>query len=445
VTTSAEDQAVPGWPGGPAPVSAGWAAALAGEGAPRVIRIYRDGTGRVQRAAAAARTDRLAVMKHSSSLRSAARDYLPRSHDDGLDVRRVDRFLAARGLSAPPAVLLTKPEVAAFRDTLLDRFGWSTRSLDLMASPSSGQTWTAGGYEASLGLVVMIRDYAMERLNGPGYTEALLVHEKAHGNDVDNNVMCEKEDGQFSYFHNRTGFSCAEQGPSTGAPTQGSFLEEGFADYLAGEYSTSQLGRWYGPWPYGDRPPLDAPLDQVPDQYFWRDAYHPGCLAFGFGVLAASGLKLLMDRDPRLWPALVSARTSVKGLRDVARIVESADTGLYDRLRRLDYNTDDFAAGFTTIQALPPRSLAVGSTPSWSNARRERLTMRQLETGLSLPEAVRTARTASARQGPLRPGTGHGHSTAASPGREQPARGRPPTRKTRSARGSGTAQGRGAD
>jgi hypothetical protein len=381
VTASGEHGAAPPSPAaGAAPGSGGLAAAIAGRAAPRVTRVYRDRAGRVRGAAPASPADAQAVIERRAKLHDTVRAYLPPSFEHGLDVQRVDRFLAARGLDAPPVVLLTASTAARVRDGLA-RLGYSHSVLDGLAS-HDGQA--EGAHFGELGIAVAMRDLALERLNGTAYTEAVLVHEKAHGSAVVNDIVIYRtQDGHAEYFPARRGFYCPDQRRRTALEDQGAFLEEAFAHYLAGEYVRSELGMPNGVWRRGAQPSWVAGLPDLPARYLWgaSTAHAKGASGVRYtpAAFAAAGLELLIDRRPELWPALVSARTSVSGLRDVARIIESVDAGLYGQLRRLDYNEKDFTAGLAAIRsslARSPRVTAIGprsrGLQGWARSRRDK-------------------------------------------------------------------------
>lgn len=52
----------------------------------------------------------------------------------------------------------------------------------------------------------------------------------------------------------------------------------------------------------------------------------------------ASLLEQLMDRNPRLQSALIKARMSDEGLRDLAKEVDKIKRGLYGKLLRVEYS-----------------------------------------------------------------------------------------------------------
>jgi hypothetical protein len=68
------------------------------------------------------------------------------------------------------------------------------------------------------------------------------------------------------------------------------------------------------------------------------------------GALAGYAIGLLADEEPALHDALVASRGSIGGLRDVAKILNSIQPGLYKDLRKLQYNKDDFSAGLKLVK-----------------------------------------------------------------------------------------------
>lgn len=255
---------------------------------------------------------------------------------------RVDNFLIDKGLSPSRAILLNPEDVPVFRQKLAD-FGWSHPLLDeLGVERENGFTWMGGNFD-DLGLVVMVRSPQIEEANGTAYTEATLLHEKAHSAHAFDDLIYTKAGTNINYWVPRHGHGIAAK-----AGSEGAFFEEGFAELLAAEYMKEQMGMPNGVWDEDITVPTKTG-DDLPGIYAWK--VDDSKFLYANSAIAAHGLELLMVEKSELYQALLKARNSVEGLRQVAQVVDSVEPGLYPKLRKLSYSEAGFSEGLHDIKS----------------------------------------------------------------------------------------------
>ena len=327
------------------------------EQAPRDTRVtlrYTDDEGHLGARQAPDNIGRVLARQaeHNSAL---ARELAPPSREVGVNMDRVDRYIEAKGLYAAPALLLTRSEIATFRDRLASA-AFRSSALDELAEPEiEGGRIVVGEYIAELGMVIVAIDASipdMDESIRAAYLEAFVVHEKAHGSShISNDLTYEPE--QFAR-RARSGFATNKvqpgESPSIEQASVGSFFEEAFAEFVTGEYVRDELGLPRGFW--GDEgvpvhkgdPEL---LSKIRGVYLWPQT--DGGFNYGSAAIAATGMELLIDLRPELYQAVYHSRNSVNGLRQVARVVNSIEPGLYERLRQLEYSQADFFTGLSEV------------------------------------------------------------------------------------------------
>ncbi len=160
---------------------------------------------------------------------------------EGINTERVERFFNSAGLSLTDYRLITRDQVPQVNDLMKDIYFEGEEK---------------GYHITTLDIIFVLRNPTEEEINGPEYTEGILVHELAHGATeyaVRSDVMLEERIpirfGSLTvpYFtkkhkellrHNfRTGF--AHQW--TGSTYKGFFLEEGFAEMMRAQYMSQHM------------------------------------------------------------------------------------------------------------------------------------------------------------------------------------------------------------
>ncbi|MET8876874.1 GNAT family N-acetyltransferase [Nocardia sp. NPDC004604] len=246
----------------------------------------------------------------------------------GLNLDRVDSFLDGLGLHLATVVLVDSVRMPELLRFVRESIGLDAPELE-------------GWYLAVLDVVIVFRNSEREALNGPEYTESQIVHEVAHGSSrhaLLRSVVSSTDTGHsLAMVIARTGHVLElPAGPI------GRVLEEGFAEYVRGRYIDSLglrdgLLRNESPGNYS-RTRADGVQVAQPAKYMYRDVGDR--LAAPFSASAAQIIDLLVAVDPLLWPALVRARNSVAGLREVAARIDAISLGLYRKLRD-DFNNEE--------------------------------------------------------------------------------------------------------
>jgi hypothetical protein len=165
-----------------------------------------------------------------------------------------------------------------------------------------------GVYEPALQLAVLIRDLGKEEEFGDIFTEAMLVHELAHGTAQWNEWAIQNEPaGDRVLSTKRAGQIVIERGEQHHA-----FTEEAFAAKVAADYLKHK----------------GAKLDYE-----------------SYADIAGRALDQFCVYDPRVFPALLHARSSVEGLREIPKLYNGLKPGLYSELQHTPYSEEGFTAG----------------------------------------------------------------------------------------------------
>lgn len=321
----------------------------------RFIRVWRGADGRVTRTGELppdAEADLRAWVRGRAAFAQAN---APESDDTGIDVAGIDAFLAAKGLPGAPSVIMKRSAASAYRDVLADR-GYTFFVLDTMLEWD--RYHRLGAYFREIGMTLSLR------AAGPvadAYMHPHLVHEKAHASSLPAEFAVELAGtrpapgggGARSWgVHMPRGGHAVLTTPGTSA---GEFLEEGFAELMAAEYTRNLLGMPGGLWPEGrplpaeiDGEPVPPQLATLPAGYVWQSENELPIWASA--AFAAAGVELLIQARPSLYEALIRARSEVSGLRDAARLVGEVHPGLYRRLRRAPYSNEGFAAALDDVR-----------------------------------------------------------------------------------------------
>lgn len=249
------------------------------------------------------------------------------SHEQGLDTARVDAFFRAQGLTPQPHIVVAEADRPAFSQAV--------QAVGLNAPPGDKDGVYFGAVEA----IAVFRNEALEELNGPLLTEGVLVHEKAHSTDrYGDNLTYEETLNGISYETPRTGHLVDKHGN-----TEGSYYEEAFAELMRQKYLREAAGRQQGLIPEKGRSISFGDSIQLPIKYAY--VVEDGKGAAPNGAIAAYGMEQLINRDPGIFNAMIAARGSADGLREVAKRIDAIQPGLYVKLRKLSYDAADFFEG----------------------------------------------------------------------------------------------------
>lgn len=267
--------------------------------------------------------DRIGAALHEGHLQTREQILAMPSLEEGLNLQAVDEYRQEMGAPERPYRFLT-PDNYQLASSLVDKKNDHT---------------SAGSYLHFGDVIIVKRDPELEKETGPGFMESLLVHELAHGSNewdltkVDiatKKRFLRKRETQVTHSPARLG-----QVVMKGHQDEGTFIEEGYAEYERGRFIVNKLGLPNG---FTKNP---APGDFV--QRINKYAVpKQGNKDEGFGAYgwAAMTVELLAEYDPDLLQAFRDARHSAKGLRDVAQSIDSAEPGLYRDLRKIDIHAD---------------------------------------------------------------------------------------------------------
>jgi hypothetical protein len=258
-------------------------------------------------------------------------------HDEsGLDLASVDTFIVGLGLRTVGRIVVGETDEKKSRQRL--------REMGVIGQEEGN---FAGFYHSVAELAIVFRHKKHERKNGPGFTESLVVHEQAHGSSTFNShsMQVQVDERSINYAQFRMGQVVISGGQ------RNIFLEEAFADAVRGKYVREVLdkpGGFAGVESELDTYKAEAG-DELPilPEFSMRDKR--GRKVYIMNALAGSALEFMAQNDPGLWPALLEARSSVEGLREVARRIETIEPGLYTKLSRLTLSRADFEEGLRLV------------------------------------------------------------------------------------------------
>ena len=276
------------------------------------------------------------------------------SDTKGLDIDRVHAFLGRTGLDQPPVVTVWRSQRPQAEDTRAA----GTRSLqqeileelEEMDGVKYTQLRNVGGlYVAEIDTSFVFRTKSLEGLNGPEFSESTHVHESFHASSRHRVMQADVIDGQVRASIMRVG---QRAGVLAGGGAGGTFIEEGAAEHLRGIYIANELGRPRG---FADMPteitmvtsPADSSELPIPSRYFSHTKLQDKTNSPQ--SYAGAGMDLLIEKDPGLWPALIEARRSVEGLREVVGRINAINDGLYRRLRNNFNGQHGLAAGLRHV------------------------------------------------------------------------------------------------
>lgn len=258
---------------------------------------------------------------------------------EGLNLNRVESFMTDLGLEIKPYIIIDREDLRRVKRTM--------KPYDFLGGILYKRKNNIGIYNTPLGISIILRDPEDEELNGSIFTEGMIVHELGHSSSQHQDLVQTKPN---SFQTSRVGFYFPGKRGSSG------FIEEGFADmirarYVAKNATRSEVqhlvaavaARGFRQVRIEDTIPLGlegGPLFPIPLKYFYvgKDA-----LSSTTGSsFAGYAIELLCKKIPTLEKSMVLGRTSVEGLREIARLINGVSPGLYQRLQKGNYSYSDY-------------------------------------------------------------------------------------------------------
>jgi hypothetical protein len=193
-----------------------------------------------------------------------------------------------------------------------------------------------GKYLELIDVIIVRRDPELEALNGPEFTESIVVHELVgHGSNQhhDLEVTTQTRKGRFGRREASIVPRLARLGlmVATSEGSDGTALEEGFAEYERGLYVANVLGRPEG---FAEGYPADNPVSRY--THLERAGDGGTQPALFEGAITAVILHEIISRNPDLLTALRKARHSEVAVEAVAEYVNDVVPGLYQELFKVN-------------------------------------------------------------------------------------------------------------
>jgi hypothetical protein len=264
------------------------------------------------------------------------------SKTDGLDIERVKDFMKERGLPITDFVIFDDEDLSDLQDLFGDKkipFEWISK-YDALYLP---------GYN----LVFVHRRRELEKINGTVYTEGQFVHEEGH---AAGNPEYFKIKNRFA--RPRSGFGLNRDGENY----WGQFLEEGFADMLRGEYMKKNLPSEHKEKILKELENKKIPVHSgaihndvsgVENKTSSKFTYDVSIkylhinektnLDYRTPSVAATGLEMLCEKQPKLKEVLFEARTDIEKLREIPRLINEIKPGLYLEIQKCLRTYEDFS------------------------------------------------------------------------------------------------------
>jgi hypothetical protein len=264
-------------------------------------------------------------------------------NQEGINTERIAEHLAEQPLPAKP-YLLVRPQDLPTLEAL------DTANL---ITPEFTEERMEGAYSPELGLSVIVRNPELEALNGPAYTEGLIVHEVlGHSTSQTNMLARDVKSGQYGTVQ----VGLETRVPGTDSHT---FLEEGQADYQRAAYLakyahagtldkvTKAMGLSHHTQG-GNRFTVDGRPTTLPTKYLKVDQH--GRLSAITSALAGYAVEQLLTAHPHVGPLLTNARTSLAAQEVLKQSLDQISPGLAGQLGRLQYTVSDFNRGLHIVR-----------------------------------------------------------------------------------------------
>jgi len=249
---------------------------------------------------------------------------------EGLDLTRASGFVKDMGITATDRIVVIPTA--------------KQRDLEQALAPIEGQLGMAqakrGLYASRSDTALIYRDRELERINGTGLTEALTVHELAHSGGLVELRAMTTGDGDVLIGNDRLGYKIPQYDGMELTNTVGDFIEEGVAEYVAGQFVAHELGE-----PNGfaglrgahhlHRSSLGPAA--IPLEYTSRGP--KGGIIIASAALGARALGHFIDRDPALLPALIAGARDDEAFTEVRGRMNAIIPGSFEHLQD-NYNSD---------------------------------------------------------------------------------------------------------
>jgi hypothetical protein len=223
------------------------------------------------------------------------------NHVEGINTNRINDYFKKQGLPQCDYLLLDDTGIAGYNAIS------QANGLAVFPSPKE-HSRHSGIYSSALKLAIVHREPTSEAQYGTMFSEANLVHELAHGSSTWNEWQLRQEPLGLVLDAKRTGHA---------VENDHSFLEEGFAAMITRDYLL-----------------YEAHVDRkYASQYL------------GVPGIAGDALNEMCHHEPKLYDALIEARSSAEGLRQVAKLCNQLKPGLYGELKDISYTQTGFTIG----------------------------------------------------------------------------------------------------
>ncbi len=230
-----------------------------------------------------------------------------------IDINAIDAFFESIGLQRKDFLIVRSSELPVY-NRIMNQYGWPT-----FPDPTEEYGYYYGVCPAATELGVVLRDNEAEAIHGTVFTEGHLVHELAHATSDWNEWSIETHAQGRTLSARRLGQIIFDRRTHGKTMLKGGYLEEAFASSIEAGYLKSQ-GKELGYKNYAD--------------------------------IAAEGLAYLRLKSPDLFPAMIKARQSVDGLRQVAKYINAIHPGLYTYLQNIANTEKGFIQASKHIQEL---------------------------------------------------------------------------------------------
>lgn len=270
------------------------------------------------------------------------------SHEDGLNMERVNLYRQAMGAPQKPIRVLSPEDYAT--------------AMNIADNPDSDEsTHGQGDFLPLLDVIIVKRDLDEEQIYGPGITESRLIHEQAHSSGRTPLTQLEiKKSSHRSGLGVRkatktqiTSIEPARAGFMTlqGTQKRGLLLEEMYPEFERGQYVTEQLGM-----PNGFIKPEHAQtgIAAVFNKYTFPGTHEDGSAnaTIAAGSVGAATLELLVSHDPELIDVIRSHRQSPDELdAAVGSHIDAEIPGLYGEMQAIDLDDPNAQRQATAIFA----------------------------------------------------------------------------------------------
>ncbi|MFA5830770.1 MAG: hypothetical protein WC878_02970 [Candidatus Paceibacterota bacterium] len=263
------------------------------------------------------------------------------SKTEGLDIERVCEFMFSHNLPVTDFLFFDKEDIPQ-----LQRWLGKVYNMDNFIPDHTG-SYVQAVHFFIMNLVLVLRQRQTEEENGSVYTEGQLIHELAHGSSEHQLFVNTPDSGKLQP---RSGFGLSNNKKREGF-SYGTFLEEGFADMLCGDYMKKNILSEVKKKIFKKLESLgfDTRLESISLSSVKADCgikyidLRDGELHYGETSIAATGLDMLCAKQPKLKQVLFEARSDIEKLREVPKLINKIKPGLYMEIQKHAlYTKEDF-------------------------------------------------------------------------------------------------------